>query len=419
MHCSKGASAGSVARIAAPALVAVALTFLGRAAAVAQDADDLRVFGFFQNAFQLYDSDDEESTTFHVQQLNVFLQRRLATRWSAFVNFEAVNSYSSSRRTGDFSLEEAWVRYDFHPHHNLKVGQLIPVFNHLNETKNRMPVLPYIIRPLVYEASFGEFLALEEYWPGRTNVQITGWVPWREAKLEYAAYVGNTPNVNADPSAGQTGVDTTMGVLVGGRLGVRAWDAKLGYSRTREGVEVESIDNTWVQLNREAVGEMGWSRLPRLTRRRYGWDVSVDRPRYYLHYESVDVDYSGLPKSPPFGEGAGPPAALEDLEPLLPSLDKSFHYVTVGVRPTDRYELYGTWCITEEDLLVDGIKVRINVFSAGGAYHLSDRLVLKAQLGYQEFDTQVDLPPRTRPFFPIEEERDEVYQFGGAVSVFF
>ena len=73
---------------------------------------DLRLFGYFQNNFfhsqaNFKDGRVVKQNSFSVQQLNVFLQRDLAPKWTALVNFETLNSYSSSRDWGAFNLEEA------------------------------------------------------------------------------------------------------------------------------------------------------------------------------------------------------------------------------------------------------------------------------------------------------------------------
>ena len=38
-----------------------------------------------------------------------------------------------------FNLKEAWVRYLMSGAFNLKLGLQIPIFNHFNEIKNKMP----------------------------------------------------------------------------------------------------------------------------------------------------------------------------------------------------------------------------------------------------------------------------------------
>jgi len=186
-----------------------ALLSCGLAQLYAQPAGlNLKVFGYFQASVwyeQGLDSLDKEKS-FGLQQLNLFLQKDLTPNWRMFVNFEFVNSYSSFRNWGAHNLEEAWVSYRRSEQFNLKLGLQVPTFNNLNEIKNRTPVLPYIIRPLAYESSLNEILSLEEFAPAQAFAQAHGFIPARELKLDYAVFVGNSPNINSDPREGQTGV---------------------------------------------------------------------------------------------------------------------------------------------------------------------------------------------------------------------
>ena len=345
------------------------------------------------------------------------------------MNFEAVNSFSSRKDWGSFSLEEAWVRYSCHNQHSVKLGQFIPVYNSFNVIKNRMPVFPYIIRPLVYEASFDEFLALEEYWPGRAFLQASGWFGRDVGKLEYALYVGNSPNINSDPDEGRTGADTTDAMLIGGRLGMRHGPLGYGLSYTRASIDIESIDNTFVQINRQTTQGLGWRHDSRLVRQRFGWDVSWRGSRFFLEAESTDVDYSGHDPAPEdWDPESRPPVDREhEIDPgawspelreaLQPSLDKLFHYATVGCRPRDQYVLYGSFSRTEEDLLINGMKMVMRVLTFGGAYDVNDRIVLKMQVALDEIDVKVD--EALRPVSEVKADRDEGHLGSAAVTVFF
>ena len=91
--------------------------------------------------------------TFILQQANIFFRKQFNSRFAAFVDLEFTNTYASTRKWGTFRLEEAWVRYQTSEEFSIKAGLLVPVFNNLNEIKNRMPLLPYITRPFVYEAA--------------------------------------------------------------------------------------------------------------------------------------------------------------------------------------------------------------------------------------------------------------------------
>ena len=155
-----------------------------------EENNSLKVFGYFQNSFgQITNDNNENYNSFNMQQLNILLQKDLLENWTAFINFQAVNNFSAERQWGSYSIEEAWLRYSFDNHLNIKLGLQIPVFNRLNEIKNRTPLLPYVIIPLVYEDSFSEDVDIESYIPKRAFVQIYGYAPFFEDfKLDYAFY---------------------------------------------------------------------------------------------------------------------------------------------------------------------------------------------------------------------------------------
>ena len=122
----------------------------------------LEIFGYFQNEFEhQHHTDSGSFNTFALQELNLFFRKDLGKGLTSFVNLEAINNFSSSKRWGSLDLQEAWVRYKVGRRLNLKFGLQIPIFNNLNEIKNRTPLLPYVIRPLVYEASFSDIIPLD------------------------------------------------------------------------------------------------------------------------------------------------------------------------------------------------------------------------------------------------------------------
>jgi len=116
------------------------------------------------------------------------------------------------------------------------MGLHTPPFNNLNEIKNRTPLLSYIVRPLVYETSFQENLLFKEYIPQDAYIQAYGFIPSGPTKLDWAVYVGNSPNMSSDsdPTLSNTGLDTSRTLLIGGRVGIRHNELKAGFSATRD-----------------------------------------------------------------------------------------------------------------------------------------------------------------------------------------
>lgn len=341
---------------------------------LAQGEDDLRVFGYFQTSFQHVSSDvSRDENTFNLQQLNLFFQKNISTHWSAFVNFEILNNYSSSRHWGALNLEEAWVKYRYNKSFTLKLGLSVPAFNYLNEIKNRTPLLPYIIRPLIYETSFGEFLALEEFVPARAFVQAYGFFPVGGAKLDYALYLGNSPNINNNSERGQTGVDTTATVLVGGRVGIRLTDGQAGISATYDRTNMfrDALLHSNIAFLLASRSPDDFQERPRF---RLGADLSYLWNKIYLESEYVSVVYDD---------------GWEELE-----ADRQFYYFTLGYHLSERLFIYGGyWESQEEYTIVEEIsssvfgddiefttgEFDIRVPVGGLSYRLNDRITLKAQ----------------------------------------
>lgn len=370
----------------------------------AVDADDLQIFGYFQNAF-IHETGVEtvyfkqsKRNSFSVQQHNLFFQKDLDDRWRAFVNFEFLNSFSSARRWGSANLEEAWVRYRHDARFSIKLGQSIPVFNNLNEIKNRTPILPYIVRPLVYETSFREFIPTEEFLPERAFVQVYGFVPAAGVKLDYALFVGNGPNINDDPDKGQTGVDTTASFLLGGRVGLRNKEWKVGLSATRDHF------NAGEPIATEGGGTLS---LQQITRRRAGMDLSGTWRDWSLEAEWIAVGY-------------------DDDTPRI-SFNKYFYYATLGYRPTEKLFVYGSYWLSDTNFLErepmrpEGIGIgsfgpttgneRIKVPTVGCAYQVRDSIVWKAQ--FAPVDGEVE-----RQDLDLDQEY-EFNHFSTSISVIF
>ncbi len=337
---------------------------LGHSSVFSQSGESpLRIFGYFQNQFKEQGSprQDREINTFLVQQLNLFFQKNLSKNWAAFVNFEFLNSFSISRNTGAMSLEEAWVRYRLNRKFNLKLGLQIPTFNHLNRIKNRTPVLPYIIRPLVYEASLSEVLPVDEFIPARAFVEVYGILPARGVKFDYAVFFGNSPNISTLDDPGQSGVDTTATFLIGGRFGIRYKELKVGVSSTLD--KVNGFQDFASRFPAE------FSDLEEIPRLRLGADLSYTFGPLWFQGEYIRLQYD---------EGT-----------QLFRLDKEFLYATLGWRITEKLQVYGGFWLTrvhDNRLFGADPVVEIEEFvdttkspTVGTAYHLNDRIVFKGQ----------------------------------------
>lgn len=354
-----------------------------------RSAGPIKVYGYFQtNVEYNIRENDENQTSFNLQQLNVFFQKNLAPNWSAFINLEVLNSFSSARNWGALNLEEAWVKYRSSNKFNLKLGLQIPIFNNLNEIKNRTPLLPYIIRPIVYETSFTDLLGLEEYLPNRAFIQAYGFLPAGKVKFDYAAYIGNSPNINDDRQRGQTGVDTTGTFLFGGRAGIRYKDIKVGFSFSYDRIRALRLpfvfDN---QLFRD---------IPESPRLRYGFDFSYVGKKFFIETESIvvryDIDFSNRPQD----------AQLE--------FERTFGYTTIGYRFTESLMVYFNG-MTIWEKTAPLFENSVSAPNIGAAYNLNDRLVLKTQFFYGSTNIE--------PLDGGEKIEDKFGVAAAAISVFF
>ena len=353
----------------------------------------IEVFGYFQNGFeQQYDTQSKRrSTTFVMQQLNLFFQKELGNDLTSFVNFETVNSFSSYRRWGAFNLEEAWLRYRTGRSSNIKVGLQIPIFNNLNEISNRTPILPYALRPLVYETSFNEIIPNEEYVPNRAFVHYYGFHQTDLAKIDYAAYLGNGPNINGGYDNDQTenslrtGVDTSQTVLVGGRVGLRSSHVKVGLSGTLEHTNLLKVVDTELA---EAL-DIPTSDLLDLTQVRLGGDFSAEYRSFEIESEFIMV-------------------RIKDPSPVV-SLRRTFYYVMLGKWLGERtfgfVSMMSTFDKFDTPIVFQLADVDVPTF--GVAVHLSDALTAKGQYAYAMVNVEEDLR--------IHKER--LHYFAFALSV--
>ncbi len=351
--------------------IALILTILLPGLASAQfDEKPVKVFGYFQVSFQQYDSSQffSNSNSFALQQLDICLQRDLDPNLRAFVNLEFINNYSSSHHWGGFEVSEAWLSYRYSRAINLKAGLLLPRFNFMNDIKNKTALLPYMIRPIAYESSFNEIIRLEEYVPQRAYIELYGNQRVGSGTVNYSAYVGNSPNINADPFYGQTGIDTTDTFLIGGRLG---FDFELisggfstTYDRTNRVAEAVQVFDIKPQPLRE---------IPRM---RLGADLRVQAGPFALESEWIDVNYD----------------EDYDYENLEFDFDLQFYYYTLFIEPTYGLKLYnGYWYSKEKAIDIAGpdaqfatpilgdFALELRIPTAGLAYSIRDKVTLKAQ----------------------------------------
>ena len=378
----------------------------------------LLIFGYYQNAFEYNVSNRHpDSNSFLTQQLNLIAQKDLSPKFRSFVNLEFLNTYDGSLDWGSASLKEAWVRYDVNPTLNLKLGLHIPIFNALNDIKIRTPLLPYVIRPIVYEESLAEIIAIEEYIPERAFIQAYGSFPGESASFDYAVFIGNSQDVNDDSRQGQTGVDTTSTILIGGRLGLH-WNSvessiseiKFGISTTYDQVNVfrdvaqlvaaDTLEQS--RIARDLTGTPRW---------RFGSDLALYWNQFYFLSEFIGVIYS------------------EDTEFL--DVDRQFFYATAGMWASERLEMYlSYWRTNETGLLRDSRenpsfrldeKIILDIYTLGARYNITPQLVLKAQFAIGDLSFTQSLQNQDISVATVNPDlsQERFSRYTVALSVFF
>ncbi|MBD3290143.1 hypothetical protein GF337_15155 [candidate division KSB1 bacterium] len=343
--------------------------FLGISQNTVFAGDDLSIFGYFQTYFSQTNikttienshthyswEQDSQSNSFLLQQANLFLEKEISPNFMGWINLEFTNSFSTERNWGTFNIDEAWIKYNPSNKFKIKLGLLTPIFNNLNEVKNRTPYLPYIYRPGIYESSLSDIIRMENYRPERAYMQIYGALPAMNQQIDYAFYCGNSENDNIISSSEARfirGADSTHYLLIGGRVGLRSLFAKLGFSFTYD------------HDNLHAVG------LGDEVRKRYGLDLSFSYRRIDFEGEYVHTSY----------------------KPML-KMDKRFYYAKIGYNFTNELFSYIMFDYLNDES-VPSLKNGMNAYKVGGGYRFSDSIIFKMQyVQLRILDGEIYLPP--------------------------
>lgn len=356
------------------------LFFIG--VSISHGQSDLNIFGFYQVRVQKIDGNyqvkgnvptpagpqemvfDEAKNDFTnpaVQQLNLFFRKQITNSLSSFVNLELVNNFSTQNDWGYMNLQEAWVQYRHNDALKIKAGMMIPRFNYLNEIKNRMPLLPYITRPLIYESSLSEIIDPTVYLPERAFIQIAGVLPVDQFVFDYAIYSGPAERDyilsgnEANNGAITSGVDSTNFFLLGGRVGFSYSNLRLGFSATID------KSNQQEQLNED------------VSRTRIGADFGYAHSNFFVEGEYINVMLD--------------PKNTED------DIDKHFYYGLLGYNFSE--EIYGFATYSSiEDKQVEFLSTGMDSWAAGIGYKPTPMVVLKLEYAnyYVSDNASVNIP---------------------------
>ncbi|NLD94515.1 MAG: hypothetical protein GX639_17800 [Fibrobacter sp.] len=398
-------------------------------------AEGVDIFGYAQITLtgnkDLADESVSPTTTFSVQEFDLFFQKTLSPKITMLADIQFNGNYSTSKSWGSMALDELWIKFSPYRQLNIKVGKLLPTFNSFNEIKTKFPLFPYIVRPIVYETSFQESLALNRWAPEHAMMQIFGTQPINNAKLDYAIFGGNSEFLETEVKGSGTltlpGDDTTNFKLVGGRVGMRASGIKFGVSGTYDYARNDVINKSVADQNARipSINEHLPSFVPKLEimpklgdipRARLGFDLS-----YTGHGLTIEGEYILVKQMPSDKEKAnldiivkGTTIPAGQMKPYAvqtvgTDLTKSFWYVNVMYDFLDKFYASAGFSNQADasDLLVSKDGVTGLLFCFG--YRLTDNVTIKSEFTNIRNDIMSD------------EAAIELNQIIGqvAVSVFF
>lgn len=346
------------------------------ATARAQDEySDLSIFGYMQAAYINIPASflGPASTTFYLQQANLMAAKEFDHRFSSFLNLQFSGGYNSKLGWGAMNLEEGWVRYSYSKALNVKGGLLLPTFNALLQVRNRTPLLPYIVRPLVYEPLMTDRLNVEAFLPIHANLEVYGSVSVADdLDLEYAVFAGNSESAYVISGQGAgfqvSGMDTSMSKLWGGRVGAATSWMRAGFSMT---------------VDKENQVTFGMGAVPRY---RYGADLN-------LHASRLTFDGEILLVRPSMDDRQKATFAIvRSFNPILgEDLDRTFLCGTLLWDITDAVYAYGSasmFRVDDYQGMSDGVKE----WTFGGGWRPAESIVFKAQYAIIRCDS---------PSFPL------------------
>ncbi len=362
-----------------------------------QSFDDLNIFGFSQVVLNsrytdvtLFESTSipveintkSYSNSFALHQVNIFFQKPITESASFFLNMEATGSYSTKTPSGNLEIPEGWISFSLTDELELKTGLLLPRFNNLNEIQNRLPLFPYIIRPMIYETYLVNIFDPEDYLPGNAYVQLSGYQNFtHRLNFDYAFFIGNaeksflssvpagTLGTEEESTALYQGENLNTQLLYGGRIGIenRYKTFKFGTSFTID------EDNKTASNKRSArISELELPILGEVPRYRIGIDHSFKYKKWAFETEFIGVFHNH--------EKIHRIRAFEQVD-----LNKYFFYTNFSYNFTSNFYVYGYQSYLQNNqtlFLVVNPPHQYHVSSFGGGWKINDVTVFKIQSAY-------------------------------------
>jgi hypothetical protein len=316
-------------------------------------------------------SSDHSTTTFSLQEMDLFLHKNFSPTVSCLVDLQFLNTFSTEKGWGDLNLDEAWVKFSPSRLFELRVGYIVPTFNNFNEIKTKFPLFPYIQRPIVYESSMGSIMG-GAFLPLHAAAQIDGTAPVGSIKLDYALYGGNSEFMQVNDMGS---ISDSSNYKAGGmRVGMRGFDLKFGVSATYDYCRNDQINSSITTANSMPGSTTQYSSLGSTPRYRIGLDLSYSKFGFTVESEYIYVkeSFTGDQK-----------AIINDLVlgNVLPSTDQNM-YVAFGSIMydfLDRYFVFAGYSVARNPTMSDDpFKSPLG----GAGMHINDNVTLKWQETY-------------------------------------
>ncbi len=362
-----------------------------------QSADEeLNIFGFSQvmlnhkylsstikpsSSIPTAYTNESYSLSFALHQVNLFFQKPVNEQTTFFLNVEATGSYSTKIPSGQFEIPEGWIAFKLADNLEVKAGLLLPKFNNLLEIKNRLPLFPYIVRPLMYETLVSSLFEPEDYKPNNAYFQLYGFRGLSDnLNFDYAFFIGNAEESffstipagslgeEEENTALYQGENLNTQLLYGGRIGIENnfKTFKFGTSFT-----YDEDNRTKVVSSLFRVPGLQTPILGEVPRFRLGFDLSFTYQKFSFEGEFIGVyhNHKEIREIAVFREV---------------SLNKYFHYSNLTYNFSDNLFVFGFYTYNEDNTYEvfapnSPSKAGIVAFSGGGGWRINDVTLFKMQ----------------------------------------
>lgn len=349
-------------------------------------ADGIDMYGYLQavaiNSRALNVDNAKSKTNLEVQEADLFLQSKITPSISALVNLQLTNNFSQDRSWGSFNMDEAWVKFSPYRALNIKVGKIVPMFNTFNQIKTKYPLIPYLLRPVIYETMLAGILDVGAWVPEHAFLQVNGIIPVSKVKLEYALFGGNSEfTITGKSSVLPSGYDTTNYKSIGGRIGVKAYGVTLGASGTYDYARNDAVNKTLSSFPTS----LGIPQLGAVPRSRIGCDLNytgygftADFEYIYSQYHFKDNEEAKLKqavqKTTAIMTATGKGPILSD------DFTRTFLNVNIMYDFLEKYYVSLGFATLTDKASMLLFKDGLNQLMGGLGYRLNDNITIKAQV---------------------------------------